>query len=36
VYTDFNGDLTTGDLTVDAVQVSIFPILPSITWNFNF
>ncbi len=36
VYTDFNGDLNTGNLTVDAVQVSIFPILPSITWNFNF
>ena len=31
-----NGSIQDGNLTPKAYQVSIFPILPSITWNFNF
>ena len=31
-----NGSIQNGNLTPKAYQVSIFPILPSITWNFNF
>jgi hypothetical protein len=30
------GSFENGNLTPKAYQVSIFPILPSITWNFNF
>ncbi|MBT3611931.1 MAG: TonB-dependent receptor [Flavobacteriales bacterium] len=30
------GSFEDGNLTPKAYQVSIFPILPSITWNFNF
>ena len=33
---DENGSIQDGNLTPKAYQVSIFPILPSITWNFNF
>ena len=35
-YTDFDTDLEAGTATAKAYKVSIFPILPSITWNFNF
>jgi hypothetical protein len=28
--------LSNGDLQVEARQVSLFPILPSVTWNFKF
>ncbi len=31
-----DGSIQTGNLTPKAYQVSIFPILPSITWNFSF
>ncbi len=31
-----NGNIQDGNLTPKAYQVSIFPILPSVTWNFNF
>ena len=31
-----NGTIQNGNLTPKAYQVSIFPILPSITWNFSF
>ena len=30
------GELTEGDLEITAQQVSLFPILPSFTWNFKF
>jgi len=36
IYFDTQGDLTSGSLTTSAKQVSIFPILPSITYNFKF
>jgi hypothetical protein len=30
------GSIQEGNLKVTAKQVSLFPILPSVTWNFNF
>jgi hypothetical protein len=36
IYFDVNGDLLAGDVTIKAKQVSLFPFLPSITWNFKF
>ncbi len=36
IYFDQNGSLSNGDLNVDAKQVSLFPVLPAITWNFKF
>ena len=30
------GNIQNGNITPKAYQVSIFPILPSVTWNFNF
>jgi len=31
-----DGSFAEGNVTPKAYQVSIFPILPSVTWNFNF
>lgn len=36
IYFDNEGDLDKGTLKITAKQVSLFPILPSITWNFEF
>lgn len=36
IYFTREGDFTNGTLKVGAKQVSLFPILPSITWNFKF
>jgi len=36
IYFDTEGTIQQGDLTTSAYQVSLFPILPSITWNFKF
>jgi hypothetical protein len=38
MYFDFEGDgsITEGGITPKAYQVSLFPIIPSVTWNFNF
>ncbi|MDQ3681818.1 MAG: TonB-dependent receptor [Bacteroidota bacterium] len=36
VYFDQSGNPYNGSLTVEARQVSLFPILPSVTWNFKF
>ncbi len=36
IYYDQNGSPYDGSLKVDALQVSLFPILPSVTWNFKF
>lgn len=36
IYFDNTGSLTNGNLNVAAIQVSLFPILPSVTWNFSF
>lgn len=35
-YTDYTTDLQAGEATVKAYKVSIFPILPSVTWNFKW
>lgn len=36
IYLTREGDFTQGTLKVGAKQVSLFPVLPSITWNFKF
>jgi hypothetical protein len=36
IYFDQTGSPATGDLKVEARQVSLFPILPAVTWNFKF
>lgn len=36
IFFDNEGSIQEGNLKVTAKQVSLFPILPSITWNFNF
>ncbi|NNC94019.1 MAG: TonB-dependent receptor [Chitinophagales bacterium] len=36
IYYDIEGSLDDGDLTVTPKQVSLFPILPSLTWDFKF
>ncbi len=36
IYFDAKGDFLKGDYTVQGKQVSLFPILPTITWNFKF
>lgn len=36
IYFGNSGDLSQGSLQIDAYQVSLFPILPSVTWNFSF
>ena len=36
IYYDNEGDIQSGTFKTTAKQVSLFPILPSITWNFKF
>lgn len=36
IYFDTEGSVQDGSLSVHAYQVSLFPILPSVTWNFSF
>ncbi len=36
IYFENEGDILDGDLEIKAKQVSLFPIIPSIAWNFNF
>ena len=36
VYFDQNGSPLNGTLTIQAKQVSLFPIIPAVTWNFKF
>ncbi|MGL5891861.1 MAG: TonB-dependent receptor [Bacteroidia bacterium] len=36
IYFDNEGSIQEGNLDISAKQVSLFPILPSVTWNFNF
>ncbi|MBS1654595.1 MAG: TonB-dependent receptor [Bacteroidetes bacterium] len=35
IYYDQTGSAANGDLKVEARQVSLFPILPAVTWNFK-
>ncbi|CAN5274976.1 TonB-dependent receptor [soil metagenome] len=36
IFFDNEGSIQEGNLKVTAKQVSLFPILPSVTWNFKF
>ncbi len=36
VFVDADGDAASGDISLKAKQSSLFPIIPSITWNFKF
>ena len=36
IYFDQSGSAVNGDLKIEARQVSLFPILPAVTWNFKF
>ncbi len=36
IYFANEGSATSGNLTITAKQVYLFPILPSVTWNFKF
>jgi hypothetical protein len=36
IYFENQGNVYNGTLNVAAKQVSLFPVLPSITWNFMF
>lgn len=36
IYFDQSGSIDNQDLSFSAKQVSLFPILPSVTWNFSF
>lgn len=36
IYFGNYGNLANGSLQVKAYQVSLFPVLPSVTWNFEF
>lgn len=36
IYFDYEGDIAAGTFDANAYQVSLFPILPSVTWNFSF
>lgn len=36
IYLDNEGSLQQGTLQIQAKKVSLFPIVPSITWNFKF
>lgn len=36
LYIDNDGNLLDGDFKISVQQVSLFPIIPSVTWNFEF
>jgi hypothetical protein len=36
VYVDNDGDFLNGDFKITVKQVTLFPIIPSVTWNFEF
>ncbi len=36
IYFDQSGSPYSGTLAIQAKQVSLFPVLPSVTWNFKF
>jgi hypothetical protein len=36
IYYNQKGDPYSGNLQIEARQVSLFPILPAVTWNFKF
>lgn len=36
LYVDNDGSLLEGDFKISVKQVTLFPIIPSVTWNFEF
>lgn len=36
LYVDNDGDFLNGDFKITVKQVTLFPIIPSVTWNFEF
>jgi hypothetical protein len=36
IYFETVGNVNEGNVEITAKQVSLFPILPSVTWNFKF
>lgn len=36
IYYDISGSVEEKNMTITAKQVSLFPIIPSLTWNFKF
>jgi hypothetical protein len=36
LYVDNDGDLLKGDFKITVKQVTLFPIIPSVTWDFEF
>lgn len=36
LYVDNDGDFLKGDFQITVKQVTLFPIIPSVTWNFEF
>jgi hypothetical protein len=36
LFVDQDGELLDGDFKLAVKQVSLFPIIPSVTWNFEF
>ncbi len=36
LFIDNDGDFLSGDFNISVKQVTLFPIIPSITWNFEF
>jgi len=36
IYFDNSGSINSGSIQIQAKQVSIFPLIPSVTWNFKF
>ena len=36
IYFGNDGAIEEGTLDIQAYQISLFPILPSVTWNFKF
>jgi hypothetical protein len=36
LYVDNDGDFLAGDFEITVKQVTLFPIIPSVTWNFEF
>jgi len=36
IYFDISGNVYNNSLTIQAKQVSLFPVLPSVMWNFEF
>ena len=36
IYFGNEGAIEEGTLDIQAYQISLFPILPSVTWNFKF